>query len=253
MEYVSIAEAVELPGLRLVLTAGVPGPWGEAAKAIFHVKGIAYVPVRQQAGEEDEALLRWTRQTGAPAAMYEGERPRCGWSEILLLAERLAPEPRLVPADPSLRALMFGLCHEICGEDGFGWSRRLMIFDSFMRDRPADPANPLAWKYGYTPEAAAAATARVAEITNLLAARLREQRAASTRFFVGNALSAVDLYWATFAAMLSPLPPESCPMPDWMRPLYALADDAEGVEIDPILLEHRDFIYETYLPLPMDF
>lgn len=248
----SIEDAIDLPGLRLVLTAGVPGPWGEAAKAIFHVKGISYVPVRQRAGQEDEALLRWTRQTGAPVAMYERERPRSGWSEILFLAERLQPQPRLVPLDEELRAAMFGLCHEICGEQGFAWSRRLMIFDSFMRGQPADASNPLAWKYGYTPEAGPAAVERVAAITKLLATRLQQQRTAGSAFLIGESLSAADLYWATFAAMLSPLPPEACPLPDYMRPLYELNPDA-GVRYDPILLEHRDFIYARYLPLPMDF
>ena len=35
MEYLSVEEAKNRSGLRLVLTRGVPGPWGEAAKAIF--------------------------------------------------------------------------------------------------------------------------------------------------------------------------------------------------------------------------
>ena len=87
MQYIDIDEARGRSGLRLVLTAGVPGPWGEAAKAIFRVKGIPFVPVRQTIGVHDETLLAWTRQTSAPVAMYEDERPRSGWAEILFLAE----------------------------------------------------------------------------------------------------------------------------------------------------------------------
>lgn len=253
MDYVNVEEAVDLPGLRLVLTAGVPGPWGEAAKAIFHVKGISYVPVRQKAGQEDEALLRWTRQTGAPAAMYERERPRSAWSEILLLAERLQPEPPLIPTDPWSRAVMFGICHEICGEQGFGWARRLMIFDSFMRGQPVDPSNPLAWKYGYSVEAGTAAVGRVRDVTGMLAARLHEQRRAGSDWLVGNQLSAADLYWATFAVMLKPLPPEQCPLPEWAQPLYDVSSHPSGLEFDPILLAHRDRVYCEYLPLPIDF
>ena len=253
MNYVEVDEAIDLPGLRLVLTAGVPGPWGEAAKAIFHVKGIAYTPVRQQAGEENAALRQWTGQNGAPAAMYERERPRTGWAEILLLAERLAPQPRLVPSDPARRALMFGLCHEICGEEGLGWSRRLMIFDAFMRDKPVDPPDRLAWKYGYSPAAAEAAVDRVRDITAMFADRLREQRTLGSRHLVGNELTAVDLYWAAFATMLSPLPVEQCPIPDWMRPMYDLGEHPSQITYDPALIEHRNFIYERYLPLPMEF
>ena len=37
-EYTEIEDARGLGGMRLVLTAGVPGPFGEAAKAVFHVK-----------------------------------------------------------------------------------------------------------------------------------------------------------------------------------------------------------------------
>lgn len=47
LEYVSIAQARRLSGLRLVLGAyTVPGPWREACKALFHVKGIPYTPVK---------------------------------------------------------------------------------------------------------------------------------------------------------------------------------------------------------------
>lgn len=253
MQYIEVEDAIDLPGLRLVLTAGVPGPWGEAAKAIFHVKRIEFTPVRQRAGEDSEALRRWTGQSGAPAAMYERERPRTGWAEILLLAERLEAEPRLVPRDPSQRSIMFGLCHEICGEEGLGWSRRLMIFDAFLRDKPADPPEPMAWKYGYTPVAADAAVDRVRQITALFADRLHAQRASGSRYLVGSELSAADLYWAAFATMLSPLPPEQCPIPEWMRPIYDLNGHPSGLTWDPVVIEHRDFIYSEYLPLPMDF
>ncbi len=45
MKYLSVEEAIDMPGLRLVLTAGVPGPWGESAKAILAYKGLAFTPV----------------------------------------------------------------------------------------------------------------------------------------------------------------------------------------------------------------
>ncbi len=127
MEYLDIDTARKHRGLRLVLTAGVPGPWGEAAKGLLHVKKIAYAPVGQQGGGENAELRAWTGKDNAPIVVAEGEAPLASWSEILFFAERREPEPALVPADPADRALMFGLAHEICGEQGLGWSRRLMM------------------------------------------------------------------------------------------------------------------------------
>ena len=50
MDYIEIDDAIGRGGLRLVLTAGVPGPWSESAKGILKVKKIPYAPVRQNAG-----------------------------------------------------------------------------------------------------------------------------------------------------------------------------------------------------------
>jgi len=254
VKYAEIEEALELPGLRLVLTAGVPGPWGEAAKAIFHVKRLSYTPVRQSPGENAELLRRATGQTGAPVAFYQDERPRSGWAEILLLAERLAPEPALVPRDAGGRAQLFGLAHEICGEQGFGWCRRLMMFARGLPPGARPEPGSLPWKYGGDdPAALAGASARVGQILALLAAQLHAQRAAGRRFLVGEQLSALDLYWAAFAAMVEPLPPDLCPMPDWMRPLYQLSSWPDAEPADPALLEHRDRVMREFLPLPLDF
>ncbi len=81
----------------------------------------------------------------------------------------------------------------------------------------------------------------------------RAQRALGSRFFIGNALSALDVFWATFAAMLEPLPQEVCGMDEMLRVGYTLRDPEVRKAADPLLLEHRDFIYQEYLQLPMDF
>ena len=44
MQYRTIEDAKTLAGTRLILTAGVPGPWGEAAKAVFKARQVAYTP-----------------------------------------------------------------------------------------------------------------------------------------------------------------------------------------------------------------
>jgi hypothetical protein len=96
-DWVSIEEGRKLPGLRLVLLRGLPSPWSLAAKAIFEFKGIEFQRVYRAPADPPEALETWTGQASFPAAVHEDERPRTSWSEILLLAERLRPEPRLLP------------------------------------------------------------------------------------------------------------------------------------------------------------
>ena len=77
-DYIEIAQAIEMSGLRLVLIPGLPGPWGEAAKGIFYVKKVPFVRVRHKTGDPDylEALKKWTGQTSYPVAAYNDERPR---------------------------------------------------------------------------------------------------------------------------------------------------------------------------------
>ena len=134
MEFVDVETAKNSPGLRGAFVGGAPSPWGEAAKDFFHIKKIPYVRTRYLSGGDNTALVEWTGVDSGPAIMYENEAPRSGWAEVLLLAERLAPEPRLIPEDPAQRALLFGLAHELCGEMGFGWSMR-----NVMVDRALDP------------------------------------------------------------------------------------------------------------------
>jgi len=249
-EYIDIDTAKQMRGLRLVLTAGVPGaPWTEAAKAVFDVKKIPYVRIAQRPGVTDAALREWTGHANAPIAIYEDERPRAGWLEILHLAERLAPTPRLIPQASRDRVLMFGLANELMSEDGLVWCRRLMMFDGmgnsgFAKLRGRD--------YGYTPEDARRAPQRVLDVLALFAEQWKAQRALGKRYLVGDALSALDLYWATMVAIVAPLPPDACPMPDGLRQAYMGTPEHIRATLDPALLEHRDFIYRTYLTLPID-
>src|SRR5690348_10061706 len=96
-EYVDVEQAIGRRGLRMVVVGNVPSPWGEAAKGILHIKSIPWVAVRL--AYDSERLGEWAGQRSGPVAIYDDERPRAGWAEILLLAERLAA-PSLLPADP---------------------------------------------------------------------------------------------------------------------------------------------------------
>jgi glutathione S-transferase len=251
-EYVSVEEAIKRRGVRMVVVGDVPSPWGEAAKGILHIKGIAWAAVRLV--YDSEPLREWAGQRSGPVLVYEDERPRSGWAEILLLAERLAPVPSLLPKDAADRALVFGLSHEICGEAGLGWSRRLQLVHAGLHKAGGFPervSKYLAKKYGYSPEAGAAAGGRVAELLGMLVARLKTQRQAGSRYYVGNALTATDVYSATFAAMFDPLPPEQCKIDATTRAAFILPDAQIQAALDPILFEHRDMMYREFLELPL--
>jgi hypothetical protein len=246
--YYSVEDARRLPGLKLVVTAHMPGLWSEAAKGVFDAKKLPYVLVEQEVGGENRALLEWTAQTSAPVAVWNNERPRSSWMEQLYLAERLSPQPALIPAGLEDRVLMFGLCNELCSEHGFAWNVRMTSFHRTLNDPNADDygrriSRELAHKYGYDPKLVDSAHNQKIGVVKRLRSQLADQKTRGSRFLIGAGVSALDIYW---------LPPDLCPhMPDNMRRSYT---DPELKEIaGPELFQHRDFIYRTYLKLPMDF
>lgn len=252
--YIEVAEARAMSGLRVVLMAGVPSPWSEALKGILHVKRLPYVRVRQVLGGTNEELRQWTAQSGAPVAVWNDERPRITWVEQLLLAEELRPEPALIPPAPEDRALLIGLCHEICGEMGLGWCLRLMALHAAGEGHAvsSDFIRMLQTKYGYSPVRAIAAPERVADILRMLDVRLRAQRQLGNRFFMGPQLTALDVYWAAFAGMLRALPPDLCPMDEQLRQTYTNTNPVVQAALTPLLFEHRDAVYRDYLELPVE-
>ena len=251
MDYVSVAEARELPGLRLVLSAGVPGPWGESAKALVNFKNLEWTPVYQEGGGRNEDLLAWTGQTSAPVAVFEDLPPACHWLDLLMLLERIAPEPALVPPEPAVRSRVIGLAGLIAGAEGYGWQRRLhMLVPMLQLDKPPKQSMRLARKYGYSEPAAAASTDRMREICAYLDHTLAES---ASDYFVGDDVTAVDIYWASFLGMTMPLPPEVNPMPDYMRPVYDCRDEAVLSCTTSRLIDHRDMMYERHITLPLDF
>ena len=163
MDYVSVAEARKLPGLRLALSAGTPGPWGEAAKAVLKLRGVPFVPVRQHIMLANEELVEWTGHRNAPVAIYNDEPGVAGWTEILMLAERLGSGPSLLPEDEIERMLVLGISTEICSPGGFGWERRLTMMRPGRTLQSSGP-DFMTRAYGVREDAVASATARVIAI-----------------------------------------------------------------------------------------
>ena len=256
-DYIDIEQAKILDGLRIVAPPGRPNPWAEGLKGMCHIKNLPFTLVGKAAGH-DAALQDWTHQSSAPVAVWNEERPRTTWNEQLYLVERLAPQPSLVPDDETDRILMFGLCNELCGETGFGWFRRIMIVHGLLSnpevgEQGKATASYLGGKYGYSPATAEVAPRRVARILRTLSARLAEQQAQGRQYLIGDALSALDIYWSTFAVLVEPLPLDLCPMDAAFRASFVNTDPVVAEALSPQLLVHRDRIYHDHLRLPMDF
>ncbi len=256
MKYLSVAEARPMKGLRLALTVQTPGPWGLAARALFDIRKVPYVPVRQDVGAPNEELVAWTGRRNAPVAVFNEEPAVDGWLEILNLAERLGSGPSLMPDDPLDRALAIGLSAEICGNEGFGWARRLSMQPADVPASAPDPDSPQAQMmraYGMRDGVAEASDARVAGILRAFAAQLHRQRGAGSPYLVGNRLSACDVHWACFSILVEPLPVEDCFAADMMLQMFSAKSDAVAAALDPILIEHRDMVWRDHIGLPVDY
>ncbi len=251
----NIEQARRVSGLRIVTLAMVPSPWGEALKGILHIKRIAHARVGHLFGSPLDTLQAWSGQDSFPIMAWHDERPRTTWIDQLCLAERLAPSPRLIPERLEDRVAMFGYSHEICGENGLGWSERLRSVHQALAKPGGDPAGVSAYlgrKYSYTPEIGECVAGRVVTIMDALAAQLERQRSRGSRFFVGDDVTALDVYWAAFSNAMRPLAPELCPMAPAIREMFTLTEPAIVVAMHLLLFEHRDFIFQNYLELPVD-
>lgn len=216
------------------------------------MKGIPCKAVRL--AYDSPQLKEWAGQRSAPVAIYDNEPPRSGWADILLLSERLAPQPSLLPADAADRALMFGLAHEICGEQGLAWSRRLQLVQAGLAGEggfAAQVAGYIGKKYGFSPQTGASAPGRVVEVLNMLAARLKAQHATGSDYYIGKSLTAVDIYSATAVALMRPLPQAICEMDGATREAFEFREAVTDAALDDVLLQHRDMMYERHLGLPL--
>ncbi len=254
MEFSSIAELRVLDGLRLVLVAGSPSPWGQCAKAMMEFKGLDFATGLQVPAGANEELVAWSGVNSGPVVAWNDEKPIDRWLDILNLLERLAPEPALLPADRAARAEVVGLANEICGELGLGWNRRLSLF------RPAhDAGDPperilqVGAKHGYNAADAGRAAERQVAGLGLLAGRLEAQRARGDRYFIADGLTALDFYWAGFSVLFAPPPDAVVPLEPERRAFLERIEPEVAAALTPRLVAHRDVILERHFKQPMVF
>ena len=255
LRFVELEEARAARGVRMLAVAALPSPWTESAKAIFHLKQIPVQCVRFR--RSDAAQVAWAGVRNAPAVLFDDEPPRAGWAEILALAERLGGALPLVPAPPADRVRLFGLAHELAGENGLGWSERLIMIHGSLtsggaQSFPLSVAQYLATQYGYAPERFAPARARAVEVLALFDRLLTDSHAAGHAYLLGDRLTALDLYLATFLTPIVGVSAEECPaMAPPVRPAYQYLGEQIGADLPRALVEHRRRIYREHLPWPI--
>ena len=253
--WLTLEQALGAPGLRVApVRGGLPSPWSEFVRACFHVKRIPYSLVDARDADRGLASIKTlTGQESLPVVFWNDERPRSNWLEQLVLAERISTKPRLLPDDPVERAEVVGLIAELCNEDGFGWHRRVMMIARLLEDptlgeRERGVGRYLSQKYRRNTDSVEQSTKHCEEIVSTFAG----MRATGHDYLSGSSLTALDLAWAAFAALIQPLPEELCPMKPLWRDLYTWMPSVTPGHSVEALLSFRDRIYRDWLPLPVD-
>jgi glutathione S-transferase len=255
LSYVDLETARAASGVRMVVASALPSPWSEAAKSLFHVKQIPTLAVRSLRVTPE--VQAWTGANNVPVVLFDDEPPRTGWAEIIALAERLGGRVPLVPADAETRVRMFGLIHELAGEGGLAWSNRLLMIDGGLRSGgregfPLPVAQYLAPKYGHAADRAAPARARAAEVLALLDHALGAARAVGHRYLLGDTLTALDIYVATFLTPITGVTEAECPtMRAPLRPAFTHVEREVGPLLSADLAAYRRFIYDEHLGWPI--
>ena len=253
-KFITLEESASMEkGTRVTFVPGVQAMFSEALKNLCYVKKVPLtrvlhpiMGVDEKTQEDRQAkLYELTSQTSLPTMFYDDERPRNVWIEQLALAERIGTKdsPKLIPDNFELRVDMFGLCAIILGEDGLTWNMRILI------------DTPLAQKYGYSEEASSSAPKKISEVITLIDRRLEAQEKKGSRYLVGDALTAVDIYWATMSMTILPVPLEIMPKTKQNQGmLMYFAANSEIPEIANALTErikdHQQYILTTYCETP---
>ncbi len=254
VEFIPLEEAARMTtGTRITFIPGMQALYAEALKNICYVKKIPiiralhpFMGVDKMTGKDrQEKLYELTSQTSLPTMFHNDERPRSNWTEQLALAERIgAPDsPPLIPADFRQRLDMFGLSAIVLAEDGLVWNMRILS------------DGPLGRKYGYNEDASAKAPDKMAEIVRVIDAHMQAQEERGSKYLVGDAISAVDIYWATMSMAVIPAPSEIMPRTkqnEGMLTGFAACSQIPQLKnaVTDRLEKHRDYILTTYCETP---
>jgi glutathione S-transferase len=232
---------------------GLPALYSEALKNICYVKRVPLIRAlhpmmgadKETGADRQSRLYELTSQTSLPTMLHDEERPRNVWIEQLALAERVgAPgTPSLIPDDFEQRVEVIGLCEVILGEDGFVWNMRI-LGDS-----------PLGRKYGFSEEASAVAPGKIAAVLKLIDQRLEAQQGNGSRYLVGDALTAADVYWATMSLCVLPALPEIMPLTQQnqgMLKFFAMNGQIPAVAdaLSERIEAHQRYVLSTYCETP---
>jgi glutathione S-transferase len=252
MPRVTLETALTAPGLSVLVAAGVPSPWSQAALAILHYKRVPFL--RVQTRVSDPAFQRWNRAFNLPAVLCDAEPVRTGWANILALSERLAPARPLSPANPAERVRMLGLCHECMGEGALVWCARLLAIESGIASQgregfPLQIARYLAPRYGFGTVPVNELRSRAVSLLSHLEA---ERARAVGPYFMGETISAIDFYSAVTMNALVPLPEVMCPMAPEIRKAFEWMGAQLSGSIPRGLLAHRDDMISRHFELPME-
>ena len=253
MKVIDLEQAKSIGGLRLGLVAGLPSPWGEAAKGLLEAAEVEFSAF-PYLGSDDSAYRSWTGYDHAPVLKYDDDPCIHTWQDILYLLTSVSAN-RLVPKTSHARLEVFGLCHEIAGPHGFGWNARAIIVDGGLSDHahplPTDGARYFARKYTHVPDARQRLLPQCAQTLAMLTAKLRASANRGSPYLVGDNLSAADIYAATFLVFVAPWSSSECPMPEFLRDSFQWLGEMLSMEVTEQLLSHREYIFKTYLSLPI--
>mgnify|MGYP001349729009 CR=1 FL=1 len=253
-EFITLEEAAKMTtGTRVTFIPGMQALYAEALKNVCYVKKIPLIRalhplmgVDKETGKDrQEKLYELTSQTSLPTMFHNGEHPRSNWTEQLALAERAgtSDSPILIPDDFRQRVEMFGLCAIILAEDGLVWNMRILS------------DGPLGRKYGYSAEASAQAPNKMSQIVRVIDSQLQAQEERGSKYLVGDAISAADVYWATMSMAVIPASPEIMPRTKQNAGLLAMFAASSQIPqlkeaITDRLEKQRDYILTTYCETP---
>jgi hypothetical protein len=120
--------------------------------------------------------------------------------------------------------------------------------DPSFAERERAIGHYLAKKYRHNTDSVEASTQRCEQIVSTFATL----HAAGHDYLLGPSLTALDLAWAAFAALIQPLPEEMCQMKPLWRDLYTWTASETPRERLDALLSLRERIYRNHLSLPVD-